>query len=271
MPDATDRARPRSSDRAKGRSVPFLGGAGTTLGPGAENLQLLLDYEDWQAGDPLPSVYPDNSGIQSLTDNNSVQEETASPLVGTKSGFYERSNNEWHGGVTSSALDIGPSTDIYVATFLTIAQDLTANRTIFSTIDGNTKGFIVRIASSENLNILVAEGGSFGSLTSSSFGSISIGTKTFVEAWYTSSGDTLHVRIEDGTEDTASVGSAASGSGPLGVGDRADSPGASYGGLLDQFIVEIAPQGELFWPSESTFLYNGGAGRTADEILAYSP
>lgn len=241
------------------------------FGPGAENLQLLLDYEDWQAGDPLPNEYEANSGITTLTDNNTVQEETASPLVGTKSGKYVVANSEWHGGSTYSTLDIGPSTDIYLAAFITVAQNLSRNRTIFSTIDGNSKGLLVRITSGEELDVLVAKGGSFGTLTSSSFGGISINTKTFIEAWYTSTSDTLHARIDDGTEDTASVGAAASGSGPLGVGERADSPGTSYDGLLDQYLVEIAPQGELFWPNHPGFQYNGGAGRSSGEILNYDP
>lgn len=251
-----------------GRSVPFL--RGQQLGPGTDNLQLLLDYENWSAGDPLPNEYTDNSGITSLADNNTVQEETASPLVGGKSGSYDGSNSEHHTGPQDKPNF--ENKDFYLSLLVNVSNEDWICHHSFDETDsvGAWEGWELRLYNG-SFEFYVREASS-SNASNVTDGSYSTGSTHFVEAWYTLSGPTIHLRVNDGTEATTSTSIQPTyPDKELGIGGRHSWSTGFFTGTIDNFLYEVAPQGELFWPSESTWLYNSGNGRSSDEILNYNP
>lgn len=238
------------------------------LGPGAENLQLLLDYENWTAGDPLPNVYSDNSGITSLADNNTVREETESPLVETKSATYDGSFNEHHTGPTDRPNFEGK--DFYVSFFVNVSKEGWICHHSYDENTSSWEGWELRL-----------NGGAFefyinedSSSTSSNVADspYSTGEIYLVEAWYTLLGPMMHLRVNNNNEVTTSTSITPTyPDRELGIGGRHSWSTSFFTGRLDNFLYEVAPQGDLFWPNHSTWLYNGGAGRSSDEILNYNP
>jgi len=228
-------------------------------GPLTDYLQFFADYKNWSAGEPLPNVYPDNSGIQSLTDNNTVQDETASPLVGSKSGSFTASNAEYH----QSNYNFDHTNKNFYASFFLKANAINQNALI-STWDGD--GWLVDVANGVRNLIRGIDGNVYGLQSDP----INTGKIYFVEAWFTQSDTTLHIRINDGTEKTLVAAEPKVQDLNFSVGARSGGT-SSYDGLLDQISLEVAPQGELKWPSASTWLYNNGNGRSWNEIKTYQP
>ena len=258
-----------SNISSRGRGVSFLS---QRFGPVAENLQLLLDYEDWNAGEPLPNVYPDNSGITELQDNNSVQEETSSPLVGSKSGRYDDSNNKHHSAPNNSSLQIGGETDIYIACWLrfdTLPSTKGNQKAQLSHLDfSNDKGYLLYINASDEVRFGI--GGRFSGKNPVS---IPDTNEHFLEAFYLSSTLEIFARLDNNSRQLQTIRSSQPGAAnvDLTVGAYNEGVDRFMDGALDQIMVEVAPQGELFWPDHSSWLYNSGNGRSSYEILNYNP
>jgi len=246
------------------------------VGPGApkppllQNLQLFADYENWSAGQPLPNRYDLNSGVTSLTDNNSVGEETTSPLVDSKSGDYNRSDSQGHSG--------GPiltqSSHIYASCWVSLNSTTSNNsgQLFLGNINFSTNnGFQLIYSKSKDAFSLVL-GDNTGTVHQvvSLIGSPSTNTKYFLEVWF--DGD-LHIRVNDGSIATASASAEMSTlpADVMGVGYRESDNSIYADGLIDNAAIEVAPPGELRWPSASTWLYNSGAGRSWSEIQNYTP
>lgn len=272
MPDATDRARPRSSDGAKGRSVPFLS-EGAQFGPGTDNLQLLLDYEDWTAGDPLPNEHTESSGITSLADNNTVRQASnfsnGTVMVEQESGYYQDGDSEHHTGPTDKPNFEGK--DFYISFFVhPNNQDWICHHSFDANASGAWEGWEFRM-NSNNFEFFVREDAA-AKAASATDGSYSTGSTHFVEAWYTLSGPTVHLRVNDGTEVANSTTQQPTyPDREMGLGGRHSWSSGFFDGSIDMFLYEVAPQDGLFWPSESTWLYNSGNGRSSDKILTYNP
>jgi hypothetical protein len=131
----------------------------------------------------------------------------------------------------------------------------------------------------------VREGRSVGNSPADSFPPI------FAGMWYTQSDSTLHGIYQDGSQDSWTVSESVLPMGPPGgesenvfmVGGRFiyDSFDGEYNlfqsadpqQTIGQVIYEIAPPGELKWPEAalSGWVYNGGTGRTWEEIQSYTP
>jgi len=264
MSRTKETARSRARSRERGRGVPFLGSR-SSLGPLTDHLQFFADYENWTSGDPLPNRWTNNSGITSLADNNTVQSETGSPLVGSKSGDYVRSNGEYHSGTGVNCL----GKDFYISAW--VEFDSLTNVTTIASQDalngsGDRQWGLYYISGANAIRLEIIDIGVIQS-------SITPQTSTvyFVEAWATQGNNTLHIRINDGTEDTVtgfSINNITTP--PFFVGERGGN-GDYMDGRVDYVVFEVAPQGELQWPSASTWLYNGGNARTWDEIQTYQP
>lgn len=249
-----------------GLSVSGQAGPAATQSPLLTNLQLFCDYENWAAGDPLPNRFPNHSGITSLTDNNTVGAETASALVGTKSGHYVRSNSEYHSHADTQSISVGVGEDIYMSAWVRV--DTTSNVTFWGHFDNGTAGYLFRVRNLEFEMYVVNS--SDGNQFLKTGQDITVGDVYFVEAWYTRADTTIHLRFNDGSPVTGSANPPDPASVPLELGAR--SGGAEpLDGLIDNAMIEIAPQGELAWPNHSTWLYNGGAGRSWSEIKNYNP
>jgi hypothetical protein len=185
----------------------------------------------------------------SLTNNGVTQ---SAPLVGSRSGDYDSSNSEYHGGTQYSAFDLG-GVDMYVSAW--VEPDNTIEKMeVWNSQGSNKEGFIVR-ASQGVWEFFIGTGSVFARLIGPTY---TAGTIYFVEAWL--AGGTMNLRIDDGSIDTTST-SVGSGSGTAAVGAGDTNSTRFFDGRIDNVAVENAPQGELNFPSRSTDLYNGGAGR----------
>jgi len=231
-------------------------------GPLTDHLQFFADYENWSAGEPLPNRYPDNSGIQDFTDNNTVQAASDSNnsgvvLLGNDSGFYDSNNNESH-SINTKIFDLSATTDLYFACWLN-----NENVSVGSTVFGHRLSFGASGWGLQKFNdtprFWVA-----GNRAQSSK-KINANTTYFIEGIWRSSSSVVKIRIDDSTTGTA-TSSVVNGSGDTGIAIAQD-----LGASVDQVVIEIAPQGELEWPSASTWLYNGGDGRSWNEIKTYQP
>lgn len=241
---------------------------GAPFGPGAENLQLLLDYENWTAGDPLPNVYPDNSGITSLTDNNTVEAETTSPLIGSKSGKYLRSDNEFH-SIPPQAWPVNTK-DFYFALFVEKTVDnFQSHISVTSTQNDAGADFSTSDPDNNKSLRLATESTQNGRNV---FSTPITDGRHFVEGWYTHNDGNAHLRIDDGNVAEGSLPAPDESNIELTIGKIVDN--STNGGpvqTFDMILFELADPGTLFWPDHATFLYNGGAGRSSDEILNYDP
>lgn len=235
---------------------PFLS-AGDEFGPGAENLQLLLDWEDYTTGADLSNVYPDNSGIQSLTANNNPGVETTSPIIGQQSGDYTAANSEYHS--STGTIPLTPTTDVYVAVWVRVTN---TQAYFIAPLNNGGNGFTIRndINGSALFQIIQNNNDAAAGSTDITTGEF------FLEGVYRSASGELEVRVDGTTEATTTTADTVDTSVTITVA-------AFYGnnaleGALDNGMIEAAPQGELFWPDHSDFLITKPS---AQEILQYNP
>lgn len=244
-------------------SAPTVMGGGVVIPfrPLLENLQLFLDYENWTAGDPLPNRYPDNSGITSLADNNTVGEETTSPLVGAKSGDYVQSNTEYHSTPNQGFMESPPKW--YVSAWVSLESSSSPFPAFFAHGQGGGGYRVGYLLSRGNWRLLTD-----GNSIQVDDGDPS--QKRFVEAYY--DGTDLVLRVDNGGVGETRVTTAKhpAMSTPLVVGASSDFRDP-WNGRIDAVAYEVASSGDLEWPAASTWLYNGGAGRSWSEIQNYNP
>jgi hypothetical protein len=229
-----------------------------------DHLQFFADYENWTAGDPLPNRYSANSGISSLADNNGVREETGAPLVGSKSGLYRRQDNESHTS-TSQTWPVS-SKDFYFACFVSKIIDSFQVHLSVTDAGGDTGVDLATTNTTSPPELrLATESAANGR---SQIGApISNGTH-FCEGWYTHSDGMGHLRVDNGPVVTSSLPPPDDSTIPFAIGRIAQytSTDLRPQQMFDMVAFELAPVGELRWPSEGSFLYNGGDGRRWDEI-----
>lgn len=239
-------------------------------GPLVDHLHFLADDEDWTAGDPLPNHWIDNSGIQDLTDNNGVEVETASPIIGSKSVLYDRTDPDFHSTTTTSSLSEG-GRDLFVGAWIRLnaLPTNTSTMTIQSRIDPDSfVGWRLWVWGGDDNIYFTAwdQGGSKHQIQLTS-GGVSTGTTYMVEGWWLD-GTAIKGRVDDGsvTSSAHSASLAEATSQDYHVGQRSDGTSQPLDGVLENVTLEIADPGGLEWPSDSTWRYNSGAGRSWSEI-----
>jgi len=106
--------------------------------------------------------------------------------------------------------------------------------------------------------------------SASTFGAPSTGTWYFIVAWHDSVANTVNIQVNNGTVDsTAHTVGSYDNAADFGIGGQVVAGWSAFmNGRIDQVC---------FWKNyiptvaDRTWLYNGGAGRSYAELLAYSP
>lgn len=193
-----------------------------------------------------------------LTDNNTVLSTTGK--VGTAADF-ETSTSEYLSRASNSALQAG-DIDFTFAAWINLES---ATSGIIASKDSNA-------GSSRDYTLEYSTG--FGPIfyVNGSFlagpgGTLSNSTWYFVVGWHDATANTTNLQIDNGTVNSTSTGGAAPdvSASQFRIGAREYSGAEGY---FDGLIDEVGFWKKVLTPTERTWLYNAGAGRSYADIVA---
>jgi len=206
--------------------------------------------------DEASGTRSDSHSSNNLTDNNTVGNNTG--IISNAADFVA-ANSEYLDVTSNSELETG---DIdFTVSFWFRADSVTGNQFLVSK-ENNSANRVWRV----DLNGTTLRGFIFTStntVAANVNSSITVSTATWyhVLMWHDSSGNTLYIRVDDTTEDSAATSgtiTAKSGS-PFMIGAEynSGSPNNIYDGRID----EVSFWKRLLSTGEKTDLYNSGSGR----------
>lgn len=199
----------------------------------------------------------DSVGSSTLTDNNTVLAATGKQGNGAD---FERDNSEYLSCADNAAVSTG---DVDVTWAFWFNSESSGDRVLLSKWNGSTndREYIIEIDATDIYFSVSASGtGTGAQVSSTSLANISTGTWYFVVCWHDATANTINMKVNNGTTDSASwSGGIRDGGGAFNIGARADGGGAPY---FDGIIDEVGIWKRVLTSDEMTTLYNGGTGTT---------
>jgi len=225
----------------------------------ASTLQALLTYENYTPTGYLTNEYPDVSGIEVLGPDGTGQiaAETGSPIIGSKSGSYDETENTLHTSEESITGD-----RVYVSLWVDSFTYTSSQKNFlsFASTNGNTPTLLMGTRDSKFWVFNDDTGNNFKPPQAPSLPAL-------FEVWMPNDGS-MYYRINGGPviEETGG-GSVPAEPHHLTIGgNRVGSTTTEHTAVIDQVLLEVADQEQLALPEKGSFLWNGGNGRTQTEI-----
>lgn len=202
-----------------------------------------------------------------LTDNFTVTQQTGkiancAQLTAANSEYLSRADNA---SLSTGNIDFSVAAWVYL--------DSIVNGTIASkwVITGNQREYLLFYnntdhAPNNRFSLLVSATGTstIGIVDATSFGAASTATWYFVVAWHDSVADTINICVNDGTVNSvAHTTGVFDGTGAFDIGRIANL--YFWNGRID----EVAFAKRVWTAAEITWMYNGGAGRSYADWLAF--
>ena len=201
----------------------------------------------------------DAHGANDMTDTGTVG--AASGKVSGARDF-ERDNGEYFVIADNADLSTG-DIDFSIAVWVNI-ESTGIGSTIFAKWIGSGREWVLELDESvgNKFSLVVYSGASFGSVTATTFGSVSTGTWYFVTAWHDSVNNQLGIAVNAGSADTAAWSNGVQ-DGTSDIYIAGDITTTRWDGLIDElgFWKKVLTSGERTW------LYNSGAGRSYTDIV----
>ncbi len=223
--------------------------------------------------DNLIAYYPldeaSGSGIDAHTGGLNLAEVSGS--IGAASGLVSGARDFEAGDSEALQLDnaaFALTGDFTIAGWVN-AESLSTNTVAARWLaTGNQRCYSLDYASSR-FRFLVTTNGASGTAaiaTGNTFGAASTGTWYFVAGWHDAVNDQLGVSVNAGTPDLVSHSAGVfNGTAPFNIGAvNSTAPSSGWDGLVD----ELGVWGKVLTPTELTWLYNSGAGRSYADIVA---
>lgn len=220
--------------------------------PGIAHAQLttsLISYWSLESA----GTWTDDTGANPLTNNNSVT--AATGLVGNAASFASAST-KFLSHASNTSLQMGNIDFTICGHFYWTS---TSNMILVSKDDsaGSARDYTIDIISSK-VNFYV-NGGAIGIATSTVL--LTPSTWYFFCGWHDATADTMNISVNNETPVAASTGGTAPqvSSAVFEIGARQYSGAEGY---FDGLIDQVGIWKRTLTPTERTFLYNSGAGRT---------
>ncbi len=218
----------------------------------------------WGLEEAGPGARADSKGGNNLGDANS-NTGSAAGKVGT-AGSFVASNSCFLYTSDTADLSMGDF-DFSFAGWMNLSSK-TDQRTMLAKGNGSNVEYIVDYHSpSDAFRFYMSSAvgsANLDQITATTFGSPSLSTWYYVVAWHDSVGNTINICVNNGTADSKGYA--------FGGYDGADDfhLGAFVGEYMDGLLDEVGIWKKALTPTERTWLYNGGAGRSYADIVAES-
>jgi hypothetical protein len=220
----------------------------------------------WEMGE-VSGTRSDSHGTNHLTDNNTVTQ--AVGKVGSAAHFT-RASSEYLSIADNATLSVGGISFTWAGWVYidAIAAGDWMNIIGKEGASASVTDYGLRYTTADSINrfTFFIGGSSYSVIQADAFGAASTATWYFIVAWHDTSNNTINIQVNNGTIDSVARSAApVDGTSALHIGSMGSAgPGRYWDGRIDQFG---------FWrrtltSTEKTWLYNGGTGRTYDEVLA---
>jgi hypothetical protein len=229
---------------------------GTLASVSSEFLTGLVSY--WKL-DETSGTRADSHGTNNLTDNNTVL--SAAGIISNAADF-EQSNSEYLSAASNSTLQTG-NINFTFAGWFKLESTTNPQVIIGKDVDspGGSRDYVIYFLPSTGLTFFINGGGLSTTEVSTTGLTFTVGTWYFFVAWHDAAADTLNIQVNDGTVFSSSTGGTvpnASGA-EFRIGAMAYNSVEMY---FDGLIDEVGFWKVVLTPTQRTYLYNSGAGRT---------
>ena len=201
----------------------------------------------------------DAHGSNNLTDNNTVGAATGK-VSGARD--FESSSTQYFSHGSNSDFVCG-DIDVTWACWVQL-ESKTSDMVVFAKLDrAEAFPYVCKYVSSSDRFVFTANTGGATTVTANNFGSPSTVTWYYIVVWHDSVANTINIRVNNGTADSASFSAGLNdtfqSSTPFGIGAQFifQSGEVTWDGLIDEFGFW---KGRCLSGAELTTLYNGGAG-----------